>query len=344
MTMLTLKFNKISGLSDYSSSHKLCSFILRTQAEDCGEGLIGFICSERQEAGNCTCVGNIILRISIKTIKEYIMDFCFPDPDEFTITIEVVPPSGNDPEPLLKKLTKLSKLNFHAFSVASNPVAKPKMSAMVFSHLIQQRCNKKAILHFTVRDHNLLGLQSELWGAKALGIDTVIALSGDPSSSRPDNPISTVRDTDVFGLTSLASESDMNTGVVLDYRPEIDGLGHEAKRLIKKVEAGAKFIVTQPVYDNNTAKKIQLATKDLNVPVIMGILPLLSYKHALFLHDKVAGIAVPENLQKEMKESANPVETGIVQSRQMLDMAKEMFSGACVMPPFDRFDILEQIL
>lgn len=272
------------------------------------------------------------------------MSYIFPDPDQFTITIEVVPPSGNDPEPLLEKLSNLSELNFHAFSVASNPVAKPKMSAMVFSHLIQERCKKKAILHFTIRDHNRLGLQSELWGAKALGIDTVIALSGDPSAIRTDEPISTVRDVNVFGLISLAAESGMNTGSVLDYRPEIDGLEHEAKRLKKKVDAGSTFIVTQPIYDESTAQKIFNATKELNVPVIMGILPLLSYKHAVFLHNKVDGIAIPEELQKQMQTSNDPVQTGIIQSRHMLDLARKMFSGACVMPPFDRFDILEQIL
>lgn len=268
----------------------------------------------------------------------------FPDPDTFTITIEVVPPAGNDPSALLDKLSSLSDLNFHAFSVASNPVAKPKMSAMVFSHLIQTVCKKKAILHFTIRDQNRLGLQSDLWGAKALGIDTVIAVTGDPSAPKKDEPTSTVCDVNVFGLISMASGSGLNTGAVLDYRPEVDGLDHEVARLEKKVASGCRFIVTQPIYDHTTAKRIYDATNGLNVPVIMGILPLLSYKHAVFLHDKVDGIAVPENLRKKMESSDDPVQTGIIQSKEMLAMAKEMFSGACVMPPFDRFDILEQIL
>ncbi len=81
----------------------------------------------------------------------------------------------------------------------------------------------------------------------------------------------------------------------------------------------------------------------MNVPVIMGILPLLSHKHAVFLHDKVAGIAVPARLRQEMEKAENPVKAGIEQARQMLELGKSLFSGACIMPPFDRFDILPDI-
>lgn len=268
----------------------------------------------------------------------------FSKPTDFIITIEVVPPSGNDPSALLSKLSSLSHLDFQAFSVASNPVAKSKMSAMVFTHLIQEHCHKKAILHLTIRDHNRLGLQSELWGAKALGIETVIAVTGDPSAPKADLPTSTVCDVNVCELISMARESDLCTGAVLDFRPEVDGLDHEAHRLVKKAESGAQFIVTQPIYDESTAMDIYTATKDLNIPVIMGILPLLSSRHAIFLHDKVAGIAVPKDLRQQMADSDDPVQTGILQSKQMLELARNMFSGACVMPPFDRFEILEQIL
>ncbi|MCG8642139.1 MAG: methylenetetrahydrofolate reductase [Desulfobacterales bacterium] len=269
----------------------------------------------------------------------------FSDPRQFVVTIEVVPPPGNDPSSLLEKLAGLSNLDFKAFSVASNPVAKPRMSAMAFTHLIQKRCGKKAMLHLTVRDHNRLGLQSELWGAHALGIDTVVAVTGDPSLPRLEEPASTVGDLTVFELIKMAEESGLNTGAVLDFHPEYDGgLDHEAERLKQKVDSGCRFVVTQPVYDESTARKIYIATKDLGVPVMMGILPLLSPRHAIFLHDKVAGIAVPEDLRNEMANSDNPVQTGIIQSRQMLEMAESMFSGACVMPPFDRFDILEKIL
>ncbi|MCP3876637.1 MAG: homocysteine methyltransferase [Desulfobacteraceae bacterium] len=268
----------------------------------------------------------------------------FSDQNEFIITIEVVPPSGNNPKALLDKLCSLKNLSFDAFSVASNPVAKPKMSAMAFTHLLQKATQKKAILHFTIRDHNRLGLQSELWGAKALGIDTVIAVTGDPSAPKSNEPTSTVGDLNVFELISMARESELNTGAVLDFRPEVNGLAHEVKRLEKKVSAGCQFIVTQPIYDETTATNICTATKHLKVPIIMGILPLLSYKHAVFLHDKVDGIAVPKALRKQMGKTKDPIKEGVEQSKQLLELARGMFSGACVMPPFDRFDILSDIL
>jgi methylenetetrahydrofolate reductase (NADPH) len=221
--------------------------------------------------------------------------FSFFNENEFVITIEVVPPKGNDPGIILEKLRCLKDLPVHGFSVASNPVAKPRMSAMVFTHLVQKETQKPAILHLTVRDHNRIGLQSEFWGAKRLGIDTVIAVTGDPSVSDAHEPTSTIADLNVFELIKMAQNSDLSVGAVLDFRPEVDGLDHEAKRLKKKVESGCGFIVTQPIYDEKTAKKIYNATKDLKVPVIMGILPLLSYKHAVFLDDKVAGIVVPKS-------------------------------------------------
>ncbi len=272
------------------------------------------------------------------------MSFLLAGKNKFKITLEVVPPAGYDGRALLDKLNTLADLSFDGFSVASNPVARPRMSAMVFSHLLQERTGKPAILHVTVRDHNRLGLGAELWGAKAMGIDTVIAVTGDPSARNKENKTTTVNDLTVFELIHMAASADLCTGAVLDYRPEVDGLENEIKRIERKAVAGASFIVTQPVYDPNTAKKLHDGLNHINIPVIMGILPLLSHKHACFLHNKVAGIAVPDELQKEMATADDPVSAGINQSRQMLKLAKQLFSGACIMPPFDRFDILPKIL
>ncbi|MCK5835771.1 MAG: methylenetetrahydrofolate reductase [Desulfobacula sp.] len=271
------------------------------------------------------------------------MSFLISDTETFKITLEVVPPDGHDHRALLEKLDPLSGLPFDGFSVASNPVARPRMSAMVFSHLLQKQTQKPAILHFTVRDHNRLGLQAELWGAMALGIDTVIAVTGDPSAHDKKNPTTTVNDLTVCELIHMAANTGLCTGAVLDFRPEVDGLETEVRRIEKKAEAGCKFIVTQPVYDRKTAERIHAALAHIQVPVIMGILPLLSFKHAVFLHNKVAGIAVPGTIQKEMERTDDPVAYGVSQSREMLALAKNLFSGACIMPPFERFDILPGI-
>ena len=272
------------------------------------------------------------------------MSFILDKDEAFKITIEVVPPEGRY-DSLIKEIKKICHLSFNGFSVASNPIAKPRMSAMVFSHLLQEQTSKPAILHFTIRDHNVIGLQGEMWGAKAMGLETVLAMTGDPAKKiKNQKSVSTVGDVNVFELIRMSRNSSLNTGAVLDYRPEINGLDTEIKRLKKKVDAGAQFIVTQPIYDEKTAEEIKKGTDFLKVPVIMGILPLLSYRHAVFLHDKVTGIAVPQKLRDEMQISDNPVKKGIEQAKTILGIAKKEFAGACIMPPFDRFEILSEIL
>ncbi len=262
----------------------------------------------------------------------------------FRITIEVVPPAGSDPAVLLEKLAGLSDLDFHAFSVASNPVAKPKMSAMAFCSLLSRHTGKPAILHLTIRDHNRLALQAELWGAKALGIETVLALTGDPSGKNSADGGVSVNDLNVFELIAMAADTGLETGAVLDFRPETNGLAGEIRRIEKKAAAGCQFIVTQPVYDGETAMALKQGLAHIHVPIIMGILPLISLAHANFLHDKVPGIAVPGGLRKEMASASDALIPGIRNASEMLNLAREQFSGACVMPPFERFDILNQIL
>lgn len=270
------------------------------------------------------------------------MSFLIARPERFKTTLEVVPPGDHDPGPLLSRLKAVSHLAFDGFSVASNPVAKPRMSAMAFAHLLQRETGKPATLHVTVRDHNRLGLQAELLGARALGIETVIAVTGDPSAR--DTETSTVNDLNVFELITMAGDAGLTPGAVLDFRPETDGLDHEIGRLGKKQAAGCRFIVTQPVYDRATAERIKRGVEPAGVQVILGILPLLSARHARFLHHRVAGIVVPRPLMTAMEASGEPVRTGIENAREMLAIAREYFSGACIMPPFDRFDIMPDIL
>ena len=264
--------------------------------------------------------------------------------DTFRITVEVVPPAGSDPGPLLAQLEDISDLLFDGFSVATNPVAKPCMCAMALCSLIQARTGKPAVLHCTTRDHNRLSLQGLLWGAKALGIDTVMAATGDMVAQRERKITSTVADLNVFQLTTMAVESGMDTGVVFDTHPETNGFDLAVKRLEKKVEAGASFVVTQPVYDRDSAERIAVATKGFGIPVILGILPLRTLKHAIFLHERVDGIAVPESVRSRMETAADTIAEGASNAKDMLDIARELFSGACIMPPFNHYEVLHSII
>ncbi len=264
--------------------------------------------------------------------------------DRFVTTIEVVPPAGPAAEPLLQILKSLNDLPIDGFSVATNPVAKPRMSALALCVLIQQRTGRPAILHCTTRDHNRLSLLGQLWGARALGIHTVLVATGDFVALADRESTTDVRDTDVFGLVRMAREAGMRTGVVFDTHPENDGLEREQRRLRQKVDAGAQFAVTQPVYDIKSADALLAATRDLPIPVILGILPLRTPRHAEFLHQKVAGIAVSKAVLDRMHEAQDPIAEGIANARQMLEYARSNFAGACLMPPFDHYEILADIL
>jgi len=262
----------------------------------------------------------------------------------FTVTVEVVPPAGPDVQPLLKRLEPLAGLAFDAFSVATNPVAKPRMSALALCALLQQKIGKPAILHCTTRDHNRLSLQGELWGARALGIETVLAATGDFVALHERAATTSVRDVDVCGLVGMAREAGLRTGVVFDTHPESNGRQQAVQRLARKVAAGAQFAVTQPVYDPAGARQLLEATRQIEVPIILGILPLRTPRHAEFLHTKVAGIAVPQQVRERIRHAADPVAAGLANAAEMLALARKLFSGACLMPPFDHYEMLHELL
>jgi homocysteine S-methyltransferase len=263
---------------------------------------------------------------------------------KFMVTIEIVPPAGPDAAALLAALEPLVGLAFDAFSVASNPVAKPRMSAMALCALLQQKTGKPAILHCTTRDHNRLSLQGMLWGARALGIETALIATGDFIALGDRAHTTSVGDLDVFGLVHMAREAGLRTGVVFDTHPETNGQHEAVQRLAAKVAAGAQFAVTQPVYDAAAADQLSEATQPLKIPTILGILPLRTPRHAEFLHRKVAGIAVPKQVRNRMQHAADSVAEGVANAGEMLAIARRKFAGACLMPPFDHYEILADIL
>lgn len=264
--------------------------------------------------------------------------------NNFSIVIEVVPPAGWDIKPLLTSLRALADLSIDGFSVATNPVAKPRMSALATCVLIRQKTGLPATLHCTTRDHNRLSLQSLLWGARALGVEKVMIASGDRVALRDRATTSAVGDMSLYELISLAREAGLQTGVVFDHHPEVDGLDTAVRRLGRKVTAGAQFVVTQPVYDEDGVDMLHQATRDAGIPVILGILPLRTPRHADFLHNKVAGISVPAHIRERMHQAADAVAEGVANAREVLDLARSRFAGACLMPPFDHYEVLADIL
>ena len=273
------------------------------------------------------------------------MESILASSNQFAITVEVVPAAGPDPTPLLQQLSDLDALSFYGFSVATNPVAKSRMSAMATCHLIQTKVGRPAILHCTIRDHNRIAVQGELWGAKALGLKTVMAATGDTIALADRGMVSSVCDIHVCDLIGMARDAGLFTGAVFDAKPELSGgFDRAVRRLEEKAKAGAQYAVTQPVYNEAGARALADAVKHIGIPVILGILPLRTFRHAQFLHTKVSGIMIPDEVLARMEKAVDPVSEGVANARDMLEIAKALFRGACIMPPFDHFEVLADIL
>jgi len=267
-----------------------------------------------------------------------------PAANGFTITVEIVPPAGPNAEQLLADLEALDHLPIDAFNVATNPLAKSRMSALALCTLIQQRTRKLAIMHCTTRDHNHLSIHSLLSGAKALGIETVLVATGDFIALGDRVSTTTVRDLNVFDLVDKARELNLHTGVVLDPNPGSSGFTQAVRRLERKIKAGAQFVITQPTYDEAGAEELEEATRRIEIPLLMGILPLRTTRHAEFLHHRVAGITVPDHVRERMTRAEDTIAEGTANACKMLAIARERFAGACIMPPFNHYEILSDIL
>lgn len=262
----------------------------------------------------------------------------------FTTLVEVVPPNGGDARPILGRLGALKGLPIDAFSVASNPVAMPRMSALALSALISRCTGVPAIMHCTTRDHNRLSAWSNLCGAKALGIDTVLVATGDYIALGERASTTTVRDVDVYDLVRMACEVGLQVGVVFDPGEGAVGMERQIGRLLRKVEVGAQFVVTQPVYDRLGAESLARHLALASIPAILGILPLRSSRHAMFLNERVVGITVPKPVRQRMQDAHEPVVEGVCNAIDMLRTARRLFSGACIMPPFGHYELATLIL
>jgi methylenetetrahydrofolate reductase (NADPH) len=272
--------------------------------------------------------------------------------NDFTSTVEVVPPPGPDSSRLLAALEELTtdtkNIRFDAFSIATNPVAKPRLSALALGELIKRHTGKQVIIHCTTRDHNRLSMQSLLWGAKALGVNTVLAATGDTISPDASGVTSHIKDVDVFELITMCRNAELSTGAVFTPYPDRKAFDGETDRLKKKRDAGAQFAVTQPVYTDRIAEQISEVSSSVGIPILLGILPLVTVRHAVFLRDRVAGIFVPEEIVKEMQTAESGTEgeeaAGIALARNLFVKARTLFRGVCIMPPFNKFYLAARIL
>lgn len=281
----------------------------------------------------------------------------------FVCSVEISPPKSPDPAKALAKIGRLREAGVDAVNIPDGPRASARMSSLSLAALATQRAGMEVILHYCCRDRNLLGMQSDLLGVGALGIKNVLIVTGDPPKLGDYPSATAVFDVDSIGLMQIANR--LNHGQDLAGNP-LDGptslhlgvganpaavnLDEEIRRFEYKVEAGAEYVMTQPVYDVGVLERFIRRTEHCRIPLLVGILPLRSYRNAEFLTNEVPGMEVPESILERLAkaESSDRVRgVGIEIAQEALLECLPMVQGVYVMPPFGNvaaaIEVLEAI-
>jgi homocysteine S-methyltransferase len=280
------------------------------------------------------------------------------------VSVEVDPPRGFVAQKQIEGARHAKSIGADAVNVADSPTARVSMSALSLCIQIQQQVNIETILHFTTRDRSLMGLQADLIGAHALGVRNILALTGDPPSLGDNRQSTPVYDVDSIGLVRIISK--FNEGYDANERemgqrgaftiavacdPTRPNLSEEVDRFYQKVSGGAHFTMTQPIYDaqlwRNFLAIYEERYGDFPVPVLIGVLPLQSHRHASFLHNEVPGITLSEEaLERMHKAGANGRQEGVKMAQELLLELKELphVQGVYLMPSFGRYELACQVL
>jgi methionine synthase I (cobalamin-dependent)/5,10-methylenetetrahydrofolate reductase len=278
---------------------------------------------------------------------------------KFVVSVEIDPPKGLNPAKALDGARLLKDAGVDAINVADSPMARVRMSALTMCYLIQHQVGIETIIHFTTRDRSLMGMQSELLGAHAVGVRNILALTGDPPSLGDYPESSAVYDVDSIGLIRVISQLNAGTdsagasigrvasftvGCAVD--PTRADREEETRRLRAKLAAGADFVMTQPIFDVRVwTDFLALLGEPIPVPVLVGILPLQSSRHAEFLHNEVPGITLTEDARERMRRAgADGRREGVKMAQDLLGALQEHAQGVYIMPSFGRYEVAAEVL
>ena len=285
---------------------------------------------------------------------------------EFVTSVEVLPPKGCDAEKTLDSIQLLKDAGVDAVNIPDGPRAQTRMSAQATAVLVEREIGIEAVLHYCCRDRNLLGMMSDLLGAAALGLHNLLVITGDPPKMGPYPDATAVFDIDSIGLTNMVSK--LNHGldignnpigkptafsIGVGVNPGAVNLEEEIRRFEWKVEAGAEYAITQPVFDTAQLRTFLDRISHVKIPIVAGIWPLVSYRNAEFLHNEVPGVNVTPEILERMriasekgKEEAR--EEGILIARESLLEVRDVIAGVQVSAPFGNvryalqvFDVLK---
>jgi homocysteine S-methyltransferase len=280
---------------------------------------------------------------------------------EFVTSVEIVPPRGVDATRMITDVRKLKDAGVDAVNVPDGPRAQSRMGALLTSVLIEQQVGIETVTHYACRDRNLLGMLSDLLGAAAIGLRNLLIVTGDPPKMGPYPDATAVFDIDSIGLTNLVRN--LNCGldpggnaigqptrfvIGVGVNPAAIDAAHELRRFEWKVDAGAEFAITQPVFDARQLEKFLGAVSHVRIPVIAGIWPLVSLRNAEFLANEVPGVSVPDNVIARMRRASekskeHATAEGIAIAREMLERVRPVVQGVQVSAPFGKVELALQV-
>ena len=280
---------------------------------------------------------------------------------EMVTSVEIVPPRGVDASKMLSDVAALKREGVDAVNVPDGPRAQSRMGAVMTSLLIEQQVGIETVTHYCCRDRNLLGMLSDLLGASAMGLRNLLVITGDPPKMGPYPDATAVFDIDSIGLTNLVNN--LNHGldpggnpigaptryaIGVGVNPAAVDPALELKRFEYKVEAGAEYAITQPVFDVAQLERFLGQIGHVRIPIIAGIWPLVSVRNAEFLANEVPGVVVPDSVISRMrraneKSKEHAVAEGIAIAREMLACVKSAVQGVQVSAPFGKVELALQV-
>ena len=271
---------------------------------------------------------------------------------EFVTSVEVLPPKGCESQKTLDSIRLLKEAGVDGVNIPDGARAQSRMSAMATAVLVEQQIGIESVLHYCCRDRNLLGMMSDLLGAAALGLRNLLLITGDPPKMGPYPDATAVFDIDAIGLTNMVNK--LNHGLDIGnnpigqptsfclgvgVNPGAINLDEEIKRFEWKVEAGAQYAITQPVFDTDQLREFLKRIEHCRVPIVAGIWPLVSFRNAEFLHNEVPGVRVTPSIMERMR-AASAIskeagrDEGLKIARESLLEVRDLIQGVQVSAPF----------
>jgi homocysteine S-methyltransferase len=280
------------------------------------------------------------------------------DAGEFVVTVELDPPRGHTVDKLVQGAKLLRERGVEIVDINDGSLGRVRMSVLATALLVREGTGLDVNMHFTCRDRNLMGIQADLLGAHALDIRNILAMTGDPPRAGDYANATAVFDVDGVGLleilrrmnegldatgNSIGEPTGFCIGAALN--PAAEDADREVERLHRKVQAGARWVQTQPVYDLAQLDRFLERAGGSPVPVLVGILPLHSFRHAEFLHNEVPGITIPDPVRARLREAGDrALRAGIELAQSLVHEVRRRYAGAYLMPSFGRFEVVAEVL